>query len=87
MSDISSIFAAYDRGVITRRQLLQAFGMAAVAVPLGRALGQGQCAGRANDTTAACNKTLAKAPFDSTGWKTVLLDHFHMRVTDAEREA
>ena len=87
MSDISSIFAAYDRGVITRRQLLQAFGMAAVAVPLGRALGQGQCAGRAADTTAACNKTPAKAPFDSTGWKTVLLDHFHMRVTDAEREA
>lgn len=87
MSDISKIFAAYDTGVITRRQLLQAFGLAAVAVPMGRVLGQGSCAGRDADTTARCNHTPAKAPFDSTGWRTVLLDHFHMRVTDAEREA
>ena len=61
--------------------------MAAVAAPLARAFGQGQCAGRDRDTTAACNKTPFKAPFDSTGWKTVLLDHFNMHVTDAEREA
>src|SRR4029079_2054302 len=26
-------------------------------------------------------------PFDPTGWKTVLLDHFTMHVTDAEKEA
>ena len=56
-------------------------------MPLARAFGQGQCAGRDRDTTAACNKTPFKAPFEPTGWKTVLLDHFNMQVTDAEREA
>src|SRR5205085_11553173 len=66
----------------------QALGLAAVAMPLSRvAFGQGQCAGRAADSSAACNKTPAKAPFEPTGWKTVLLDHFHMRATDAEQEA
>lgn len=87
MDDLTRLFAAYDRGTISRRHLLQALGMAAVAAPLARAFGQGQCAGRDRDTTAACNKTPFKAPFDSTGWKTVLLDHFNMHVTDAEREA
>lgn len=87
MDDLTRLFSAYDRGTISRRHLLQALGMAAVAAPLARAFGQGQCAGRDRDTTAACNKTPFKAPFDSTGWKTVLLDHFNMHVTDAEREA
>jgi catechol 2,3-dioxygenase-like lactoylglutathione lyase family enzyme len=87
VDDLTRLFAAYDRGTISRRHLLQALGMAAVAAPLARAFGQGQCAGRDRDTTAACNKTPFKAPFDSTGWKTVLLDHFNMHVTDAEREA
>jgi catechol 2,3-dioxygenase-like lactoylglutathione lyase family enzyme len=54
---------------------------------LSRALGQGRCAGRDSDTTAACIKTPFKAPFEPTGWKTVLLDHFHMRATDAQAEA
>src|SRR5207302_2815710 len=71
----------------TRRQLFQVLGVAAVSAPLARALGQGSCAGRDKDTTAACNKTPIKAPFEPTGWKTVLLDHFTMQVTDPEREA
>ena len=87
MDDRTRLFSAYDRGVISRRHLLQALGLAAVAMPLSRALGQGQCAGRAADSTAACNKTPFKAPFEPTGWKTVLLDHFNMQVTDPEREA
>lgn len=87
MDELSRFFAAYDHGTISRRQLLRAVGLAAVAAPLARAFGQGQCAGRDRDTTAACNKTPFKAPFDPTGWKTVLLDHFNMRVTDPEREA
>ena len=87
MDDLTRLFTAYDRGTISRRHLLQALGMAAVAAPLARAFGQGRCAGRDADTTAACNKTPFKAPFDPTGWKTVLLDHFNMQVTDAEREA
>ncbi|HYV99045.1 MAG TPA: VOC family protein [Gemmatimonadaceae bacterium] len=91
MSELNRLFSAYDRGNLSRRQLLQALGLAAVAAPcsgaLSSAFGQGQCAGTARDTTAACNKTPMKAPFAPTGWKTVLLDHFSMRVTDAEREA
>src|SRR5215208_5264663 len=87
VDDLSRLFASYDRGTISRRHLLQALGLAAVAAPLARAFGQGQCAGRDADSTAACNKTPFKAPFEPTGWKTVLLDHFSMQVTDAEREA
>lgn len=87
MDDLSKLFNAYDRGTISRRHLLQTLGLAAVALPLSRVLGQGQCAGRDADSTAKCNKTPFKAPFDPTGWKTVLLDHFNMQVTDPEREA
>lgn len=87
MDELSKLFGAYDRGTISRRHLLQALGLATVGMPLARALGQGQCAGRAADTSSACNKTPFKPPFDPTGWRTVLLDHFTMQVTDAEREA
>ena len=87
MSDPSPLFDAYDRGTLTRRQLFQALGLAAVALPITRVFGQGQCAGRDRDSTAACNKTPFKPPFEPTGWKTVLLDHFNMQVTDPEREA
>src|SRR6185436_8402422 len=69
------------------RHLLQLLGAAAATAPFSRALGQGQCAGMAADTTARCTKTPFKAPFAPTGWKTVLLDHFSMKVTDAEKEA
>ena len=81
MNELSRLFNDYDRGSISRRQLLQALGLAAVSMPLARAFGQGQCAGRAADTSAACNKTPFKAPFEPTGWRTVLLDHFNMQVT------
>jgi catechol 2,3-dioxygenase-like lactoylglutathione lyase family enzyme len=91
VSDVSRLFSAYDRGLMSRRQLLQALGMAAVATPFAasfsRAFAQGACAGRDRDTTAACMKTPMKAPFAPTGWKTTLLDHFSMKVTDAEKEA
>jgi catechol 2,3-dioxygenase-like lactoylglutathione lyase family enzyme len=85
--DVSRLFNAYDHGTISRRQLLQALGLAAVGMPLARAFGQGQCAGRDRDTTAACNHTPMKPPFEPTGWRTVLLDHFDMQVTEPEREA
>jgi len=87
VADPTPLFDAYDRGTLTRRQLLQALGLAAVSLPLSRAFGQGQCAGRDRDTSAACIKTPMKAPFEPTGFKTVLLDHFNMQVTDAEKEA
>ena len=87
MDELSRLFSAYDSGTVSRRQLLQALGIAAVSAPLARAFGQGQCAGRPNDSTAVCNKTPMKAPFEPTGWKTVLLDHFSMQATEPEREA
>ncbi|HWJ15166.1 MAG TPA: VOC family protein [Gemmatimonadaceae bacterium] len=87
MDELSRLFSAYDRGTITRRQLFQVLGLAAVATPLARAVGQGSCAGRDRDSSAACTHTTMKPPFDPTGWKTVLLDHFTMHVTDAEKEA
>ena len=89
--EISRLFSDFDRGRISRRSLLRALGFAAVATPftapLSRMFAQGQCAGRATDTTAACQKKPMPAPFKPTGWKTVLMDHFTMKVTDAEREA
>jgi len=87
VDELSRLFSAFDRGTISRRQLFQALGLAAVATPLARAVGQGSCAGRDRDSSAACTHTTMKPPFDPTGWKTVLLDHFTMHVTDAEKEA
>jgi catechol 2,3-dioxygenase-like lactoylglutathione lyase family enzyme len=87
VNDLTRLLTAYDRGTISRRQLFRVLGVAAAATPLARAFGQGQCAGRDRDTTASCNHTPFKPPFDSTGWKTVLLDHFNMQVVDPEREA
>jgi catechol 2,3-dioxygenase-like lactoylglutathione lyase family enzyme len=89
--EISRLFSDFDRGQISRRSLLRALGFAAVATPfaapLSNMFAQGRCAGRDADTSAACGKVPMQAPFKPTGWKTVLMDHFSMRVTDAEREA
>ena len=70
MDELTRLFGAYDSGTLSRRQLFQALGLAAVAsTPFARrALAQGRCAGRDADTTAACNHTAMKAPFDPTGW-------------------
>lgn len=88
MRDLYQIFADYDRGKISRRDLFRTLGIAAAtSVPLARSFGQGSCSGYAKDSTAACTKAPLKAPFAPTGWKTVLLDQFSMKVTDAEKEA
>jgi catechol 2,3-dioxygenase-like lactoylglutathione lyase family enzyme len=83
---LASLFANFDRGTITRRQLLQALGFAAVAVPISSAFGQGSCGG-ARAGTAACDTTRAKSPFEPTGWRTVSMDHFSMQCVDYRREA
>jgi catechol 2,3-dioxygenase-like lactoylglutathione lyase family enzyme len=91
-ADPHTLFAAYDRGVISRRQLFQALGIAvapvAVAATFGRApvFAQGQCGG-ARAGTPECDTTPAKAPFASTGWKTVQLDFFSCQVADYPKEA
>ena len=75
MSDLlASIFNDFDRGRLSRRQLLQALGIAVVVRPAA-ALAQGSCGG-ARAGTPGCDPTPAKLPFERTGWNTVLLDHF-----------
>ena len=84
-SELSNLFNAFDRGVISRRQLLQALGIA-VAIKPAAAIAQGQCGG-ANKGTPECNTTPAKLPFEPTGWKTVMLDHFSCQCVDYAKEA
>lgn len=83
--DTNSLFSAFDRGIISRRQLLQALGIA-VAMKPAAALAQGQCGG-ANKGTPGCDPTPAKLPFEPTGWKTVMLDHFACQCADYPKEA
>ena len=83
--DPGTLFEAFDRGRISRRQLLVALGLAAVVRPAS-AFAQGQCGG-ARAGTPGCDTTPAQLPFEPTGWKTVLLDHFSCQVADYPKEA
>ena len=82
---LTSLFRDFDRGAISRRQLLQVLGIAVVASPLS-AFAQGSCGG-ANAGSPRCDMTPFPPPFEPTGWKTVLMDHFTMTVEDYEKEA
>ena len=84
-NDLSRIFNDFDRGVLSRRQLLQALGIAALVQPAS-AFAQGQCGG-VKKGTPECDPTPAKAPFAPTGWKTVMLDHLSCQVADYSKEA
>lgn len=83
--DLTTLFDEYDRGRLSRRQLLLALGVATVVRP-SAALAQGQCGG-AKKGTPECDTTPGKAPFAPTGWTTVLLDHFSCQVADYAKEA
>ena len=80
-TELVKLFSDFDRGRISRRQLLAALGIA-VAVRPAAAFAQGQCGG-ARAGTPECDPTPARLPFEPTGWKTVLLDHLSclLRVT------
>jgi catechol 2,3-dioxygenase-like lactoylglutathione lyase family enzyme len=84
-TELSTLFTDFDRGRLSRRQLLMALGIA-VAVRPASALAQGQCGG-ARAGTPECDPTPAKLPFEATGWNTVLLDHFSCQVVDYPKEA
>jgi len=84
-TELSRVFSAFDRGIISRRQLLQALGIAAVVRPMS-AFAQGSCGG-ARAGTPLCDPTPAKLPFAVTGWRTVLLDHFTVQAVDYQKEA
>ena len=84
-TDLSTLFTEFDRGRLSRRQLLMALGIA-VAIRPASAFAQGQCGG-ARAGTPECDPTPAKLPFEATGWNTVLLDHFSCQVVDYPKEA
>ena len=84
-ADLATLFNAFDRGRLSRRQLLKALGIAVAARPAS-AFAQGQCGG-ARAGTPECDTTPAKLPFEPTGWKTVLLDHLSCQVVDYPKEA
>ena len=83
--DLETLFDDFDRGRMSRRQLLTALGIA-VALRPAAAFAQGECGG-ARAGTPECDPTPAKLPFEPTGWKTVLLDHFSCQVADYPKEA
>jgi predicted enzyme related to lactoylglutathione lyase len=86
---MTKIFDAFDRGKLTRRQLLYALGLGAGFAALPRPatlVAQGQCGG-ARAGTPDCDTTPAKPPFEPTGWKTVRLNHFAIQVADYGKEA
>jgi catechol 2,3-dioxygenase-like lactoylglutathione lyase family enzyme len=93
MSDrLARLFHEYDRGRISRRQLLQALGLAVAVRPIaalaqGQGQAQGQAQGAAGRQGQAADTNPAPLPFESTGWKTVLLDHFSCAVADYQKEA
>ncbi len=82
---LEMLFKEFDRGRISRRQLLMALGLAVAARPAS-AFAQGQCGG-ARAGTPDCDTTPAKLPFEPTGWKTVLLDYFSCQAADYQKEA
>src|SRR5262245_27508449 len=84
-NNASALFSAFDRGLLSRRQLLQALGLAAVIRPAA-AFAQGSCGG-ARASLPECDPTPAKLPFEPTGWKTVLLDHLSCHAADYAKEA
>jgi catechol 2,3-dioxygenase-like lactoylglutathione lyase family enzyme len=84
-TDLTTLFNQFDRGRLSRRDLLRALGVA-VALQPASAFAQGQCGG-ARAGTPECDPTPAKLPFEPTGWKTVLLDHFSCQVVDYPKEA
>lgn len=87
-TNLPQLFRDFDRGVLSRRQLLQALGMAALVQPPS-AFAQGQC-GDALEGTPPCDPTPAKAPFaprnatfDSVCWG---IDRWDAKKVEAELE-
>lgn len=84
-SDLEHLFKDFDRGRLSRRQLLQALGVG-LAIRPAATLAQGRCGGDLKGAPE-CDTTPAKLPFAPTGWKTVLLDHFSCQCVDYPKEA
>jgi catechol 2,3-dioxygenase-like lactoylglutathione lyase family enzyme len=80
-NELIKLLEAFDGGRLSRRKLLQALGAAAVLAPISSLamplLGDEQARGMG---------PLEPAPFEPTGWKTVLLDHLSCKTADLQTE-
>lgn len=91
---INQLFHAFERGTISRRQLLLALGAVAVAGPAAAFAqgvaqgGQGRRGGRGGRGRGAPRDTTPLVmPFEPTGWKTVWLDRLEYQCTDYRKAA
>lgn len=80
---IPRLFDDFDRGRLSRRQLLQALGAAAVAAPVA-ALAQEPAGTR---QTPPRETPPLVPPFQATGWRTVWLDHLSYQCVDYKKAA
>jgi catechol 2,3-dioxygenase-like lactoylglutathione lyase family enzyme len=83
---VSRRFSDLVSSTLTPAGLIKTAAVAMLIAPLGVASAQGSCKGSKNEGTPMCNTTPAAAPFASTGWKTVAIDHFDMQAADYKKE-
>jgi catechol 2,3-dioxygenase-like lactoylglutathione lyase family enzyme len=75
---IDGLLNDFEKGKMTRRQLIQSLAVAAAALaPGGTALAQGAAGGQTG--------SMIPAPKDPAPWKTVWLDHISFQCTDYRR--
>jgi catechol 2,3-dioxygenase-like lactoylglutathione lyase family enzyme len=74
---IEGLLQDFERGRMTRRQLIQSLALAAAAAAPGSALAQG----------SPKAPSMIPAPKDPAPWKTVYLDHISYAVSDYRRSA
>ena len=88
---IDRLFREFDKGMLSRRELLRALGVAAIAIPASSfAQGGDTTAGRGRGRRgnfAPADTPHLPPPFDPTGWKTVWLDHITYQCTDYPKAA
>jgi catechol 2,3-dioxygenase-like lactoylglutathione lyase family enzyme len=90
----AQLLADFQAGKITRRQMLQALGLVAAAVPASliaqqppAAGGRAGGAGGGRGGGAAAPRVPVARPFADTGWKTVWLDKLEYQCVDPEKAA
>ena len=95
MDPLDKLLLDFDRGRISRRDLLRALGLTIVALPAaslaqGRGAdttGRGAGGGGRGGGRGQQDATPAPPPFEATGWKTVWLDHVTYECPDYRKAA
>src|SRR5262247_700072 len=83
---ITRILDDFESGTLSRRQLLQLLGAAAVVGPVATIATGAQTAGGGR-SAAPRDTTPLVPPFEATGWKTVWLDHLNYQCVDYKKAA